>query len=152
MDQILVIGYGNALRGDDGAGPAVARSIESLHLPGVRTQALHQLTPELAEDISVARAVIFVDARQAPEARAVEVLPLEPATQPEIRAHTSNPGAVLALAKTLYGRCPPTWLITIPAADFELGERFSSVTARAVADAVQKVRKLCATLDEYAPR
>jgi hydrogenase maturation protease len=144
--EILVIGYGNELRSDDGAGPAVARAIEGLRLPGVHTLVLHQLTPELAENISTALAVIFVDARPASEAGSVEVFPLEAATQPEIRAHHSDPAAVLALAKTLCGRCPPAWLIAIPAADFALGESLSDVTKRGVAEAIQEVRKLCAAV------
>ena len=35
--EILVVGYGNTLRGDDGVGPRVAEAIGKRQLPGVRT-------------------------------------------------------------------------------------------------------------------
>jgi hypothetical protein len=50
--EILVIGYGNTLRGDDGVGPRVAEAIEELNLPGVRTLVCQLLTPEFADPIA----------------------------------------------------------------------------------------------------
>ncbi len=58
----LVIGYGNTLRSDDGAGPFVARALEARVPAGTRILDAHQLTPEMAIDISVATRVVFVDA------------------------------------------------------------------------------------------
>ena len=60
--DFLVIGYGNTLRGDDGVGPRVAEAIHQLALPGVRALVCPMLTPELADPISRAHTVIFVDA------------------------------------------------------------------------------------------
>src|ERR1035441_6445297 len=60
--ELLVIGYGNTLRGDDGVGPRVAEAIEKLNLPGVRTLVCQQLSPEYADPVSRARTVVFVDA------------------------------------------------------------------------------------------
>ena len=37
---ILVIGYGNTLRGDDGVGPKVAEAVAALALPGVSRDGL----------------------------------------------------------------------------------------------------------------
>src|ERR1043165_3956952 len=59
---LLVIGYGNELRGDDAAGPEVARSIAELQLPGVEVLVRPILTPELADNVAQAATVIFVDA------------------------------------------------------------------------------------------
>ncbi len=61
-DELLVIGYGNPLRGDDGVGPAVSGAIAVLGLPGVRALSVHQLTPELAAEAAGARVAVFVDA------------------------------------------------------------------------------------------
>ncbi len=58
----LVIGYGNDLRCDDGAGRAVADRIEAMALPGVEVRSVQQLAPELALDIACAETVVFVDA------------------------------------------------------------------------------------------
>ena len=47
--RLLVIGYCNTLRSDDGVGPRVAEAVEALDLPGVRAIVRGLLTPELAE-------------------------------------------------------------------------------------------------------
>jgi hydrogenase maturation protease len=146
MADILIIGYGNELRSDDGAGPAVARYVESLRLPGVRTLVLPQLTPELAADIACARAVIFVDAQPAHEAHEVQVLLLSPSSPRALGSHTSDPGALLALTQALYGRCPPTWLVAVPAARFDLGTELSPLTQAAVGQALERIRALCASV------
>ncbi len=51
---VLVIGYGNALRGDDGAGPAAAAALrDQLPLRIADVRFFHQLLPELSEVLSV---------------------------------------------------------------------------------------------------
>ena len=69
--DVLVIGYGNTLRGDDGIGPAVAGEIDRLAVPGVRVIVVHQLTPELAADLAACRRAVFIDAATTGEAVAV---------------------------------------------------------------------------------
>ena len=44
--RILVIGYGNPGRLDDGLGPAVASAMEEFNLPGVSVDSNYQLTVE----------------------------------------------------------------------------------------------------------
>ena len=46
--EILIVGYGNDLRSDDGAGRVVASRVEAMDLPGVVVRSQSQLTPELA--------------------------------------------------------------------------------------------------------
>src|ERR1017187_9377874 len=60
--ELLVVGYGNSLRRDDGVGLRVAEAIEALQLPGVRTLTCQLLTPEYADPMARVRRVIFVDA------------------------------------------------------------------------------------------
>ena len=65
--DVLVIGYGNTLRTDDGVGRLAAeRLADDPRLDGVRVIGRHQLTPELALDVSQAALVVFVDASQSP--------------------------------------------------------------------------------------
>ena len=54
----LIIGYGNTLRGDDGAGRRVVEALADTLPPGAAVS-LHQLTPEWAETISHVDHVIF---------------------------------------------------------------------------------------------
>src|SRR5436305_5490516 len=75
---VVVIGYGNTLRGDDAAGPRAARAVASWDLPGVIAKAVPQLTPELAELVAAAHLAVFVDARLAADGDPVEFRPIEP--------------------------------------------------------------------------
>ena len=83
---LLVIGYGNTLRGDDGVGPRVAEAVAAMALPGVRTLGCHQLAPEHAEAISRADRVVFVDAA-VDAAKKVQFRRLEPNGASQLMAH-----------------------------------------------------------------
>ena len=141
-DSILVLGYGNELRGDDAVGPRVAAAVAEWKLAGVQTLSVHQLTPELADPISRAQAVIFVDAAVSPGIKESTVVSLEPTGESELAAHTSDPRTLLALALALFGRCPPAWLIQIPVEHFELGQPLSATATRGVAAALESIHKL----------
>lgn len=151
----LVIGYGNTLRSDDGAGPFVARALEARVPAGTRILDAHQLTPEMAIDISVATRVVFVDAidvarglarrESAPQESGPRVSRLEPEPGADpLNPHASDPGSLLWLAKTLFGGAPEAWLVAIPGTEFGFGETLSPGTARASADAIAQVEALLA--------
>lgn len=140
---ILVIGYGNTLRRDDGAGVVVAEAVMAWGLPDVRAIARHQLTPELAADIADAEKVVFVDA-VSPQQAQIEVA-LHPLALPDrgtalTDAHASNPESLLALASQLYQATPQAYLLTIPAKTFEFGETLSAQTQHHVDQALNTLR------------
>ena len=141
--DFLVIGYGNTLRSDDGVGARVAAAVDALALPGVVALVRHQLTPELAETISEARAVVFVDAA-VDAATEVQVRQLEPAEGAQLMAHAADPRTLLAFAKQLFGRCPPAWWLTIPVENLEFGEELSPLARRGYETALAKIRMLVA--------
>jgi hydrogenase maturation protease len=65
MTRALIIGYGCPLRGDDAFGwHAAHRLLKLAGNDSVQVLATHQLTPELAEPISHADLVIFIDASE----------------------------------------------------------------------------------------
>ena len=141
-DDFLIIGYGNTLRGDDGAGPRVAEAVAALNLPGVRALPCPILTPELADPISQAGAVIFVDAAvDAPHK--VRFRKLRPAKSAQIMAHAASPATLLALARGVFGRAPKAWWLTIPAMTFDFGADFSPETQQGIALALEKIEALC---------
>ena len=140
---LLVIGYGNTLRRDDGVGPKAAEAVADLALPGVRTLACPLLTPELAEAVSRARLVIFVDAAvDAP--REVQMRKLEPAGSSQIMAHAASPATLLALARDVFGHAPEGWWLTIPAEDLGIGEALSPLAQHGFENAVEAVKKCAA--------
>jgi hydrogenase maturation protease len=138
---LLVIGYGNPLRGDDGVGPKVAEAIEELHLPGVDTLSCHQLSPEHAEPVSRARTVIFVDAAvDAPND--VQLRQLEPNESSQLMAHAADPRTMLALARDVFGHCPEAWWLTIPAVKLDFGENLSPLARQGYEAALKHIRAL----------
>jgi hydrogenase maturation protease len=137
---LLIIGYGNTLRRDDGVGPKAAEAIAALDLPNVRSLACPLLTPELAESVSQARTVIFVDAAvDAP--REVQLRLLAPAESSQIMAHAASPATLLALARDVFGHAPEARWLTIPVEDLGIGEELSPLAQRGFEDAVEAVKK-----------
>ena len=144
---VLVIGWGNDLRGDDGAGRDVARALAANPPPGTECLEAHQLVPELAPELAGRRRVIFVDAcRETASAPVVSRLnPAGAAGRAPGPGHAGGPGGLLAVA-SLFGPPPAdAWLVAVPGTDFDIGEH-RSPAGRAAADAAAgAVRRLAAT-------
>ena len=139
--KILVLGYGNTLRSDDGVGPLVAETIAGLQLPGVETLVAGLLTPELADPISRAGTVVFVDAAvDAP--REAQLRPCAPAESSQIMAHAADPKTMLALARDVFGHSPQAYLLTIPVENLAIGEELTPFAREGMARAVELIRKL----------
>ncbi|ALF55210.1 hydrogenase maturation protease [Nostoc piscinale CENA21] len=143
---VMVIGYGNDLRSDDGIGQRIADEIASWHLSAVKSLAVHQLTPELADALANAELAIFVDAYVPLESFDVQVQSLSPSVDNAIAGHTADPQSLLALTRTLYGHCPPALWVTVPAVNFEFGDRFSEITETGKAIALGKIMQI---LDKF---
>jgi hydrogenase maturation protease len=137
---VLLIGYGNTLRSDDGAGPRVAETVAAWDLDDVRVEIAHQLTPELAEAVSRARTVLFVDASADATLATVTVTPVAPGG--DVIGHAADPASLLGLAGTVFGKCPPAWLIVLPAQRFDFGETLSPAAERGVTKALELIRNL----------
>jgi hydrogenase maturation protease len=150
--SILIIGYGNNLRSDDGVGRYLAEIIDQQELPLVKTLSVHQLTPELVLEITESKAVIFIDAI-ASLTDEITLQSLEPSQDKTRLGHTSNPEHLLSLCKNLYHKCPSAWLLTIPTNNFEFGEMFSDLTQNAIAPALVILTQLIKilSLKSYAP-
>ena len=138
--ELLIIGYGNTLRQDDGVGPRVAERIEALHLPGVRTLICDQLSPEHAEAIAHARVTVFVDAVVGAP-RHVRLKPVKPGATTQLMTHAAEPGTMLALARDVYGRSPQAWLLPIPALRMGFGQNISVTARRGIEDATRTIER-----------
>lgn len=143
--RMLVIGYGNTLRRDDGVGPIVAEAVAGLNLPGVSTLVSPQLTPELAEPVARAGCVVFVDA-SVDSPREVRFRRLSPANSSQVIAHAADPRTLLALARDVFGHAPEAWWLTIPAEDLGFGEELSVQARDGVKTALNRIRELVTQL------
>ena len=132
VHPILVIGFGNTLRRDDGAGPLVARHLArrlaAEHVSGIVALDVMQLVPELSEDIRRSKCVIFIDASIAVPAGRLAITRVDP--HPELKCagrlgHHESPERLLALCEKVFGEAPPAFVLAIGAASLNLGWKLS---------------------------
>ncbi len=144
--RILVIGYGNTLRGDDGAGYITSLIVEEWNLAGVRVLPARQLTPDLAQDMSHADCVILVDAFPASHDDAsIEVRRLSGVRDTVAASaigHAGHPEHLLEMARVLYAHDPEVWLVGIPARQFDLPNWLSNNTRTRMGEALAWIRDL----------
>jgi hydrogenase maturation protease len=145
-NTVLVVGYGNSLRGDDGAGRMVADAIADEALACVRVISTTQLVPEIAAEVAGALGVIFVDASAENGRRGVRVRKIRPSGSETQQTHVLGPTQILQLAQECFGRAPRAWLITVPAEQFEVSTELSCTTREHAAKAVTRVKELIRSL------
>jgi hydrogenase maturation protease len=136
MSSVLVIGYGNTLRGDDAAGVRAAELIVQ-RVQEIECLCVHQLMPELAENISRTDLVIFFDAQAGCTDLTVRSLAAVPVSL--LHTHIVSPEILLTLSRDVYGRLPSqAYAIGIPAFQFDFSEELSPETQQAVLTAADR--------------
>ncbi|MBN8215245.1 MAG: hydrogenase maturation protease [Spirochaetes bacterium] len=142
-EKILILGYGNEMRGDDGVGPLVAQLLEkTLEGMPVGVRQAQMLLPEFIVDFSQVEKLVLVDAT-------VNVAPGEWTRKPIVAVasadgsplpsvgHFLSPESVLGSVRALFDREPETWLYTIGVAEMAIGFQLSP-RSRAAAELVAR--------------
>ena len=145
MSRALVLACGNSLRGDDGAALQIVRELQEGGCdPETQIHLEHQWTPELAEPISDADVVIFVDMSTAVAPGEIACQRLKPIYKsPASLSHQTTPASLLALAEELYKAHPArAFLVTIGGASFALTEELSPPVQKAISRAVESIKAL----------
>ncbi len=162
--RTLVAGFGNLYRRDDGVARVVVNTLrEQLGRSpldemddgfselgqAVDTVILHQLVPELAEDLRYYDLVIFVDAHVG---TGFETPIHEEALAVTYRTpfvyHQTHPSTILALTRHMYGRAPEAILLSVLGHDFDFGVGLSDSTAALVEPTVDRIQAL---IREFSP-
>ncbi len=154
--RALLIGIGNALRGDDGVGVVLVEELAQ-ELGGWSTsravlQAVHQLTPELVLAVAQASRVLLLDACVSPRTVAPWLEGLSPAAGDDPWAsaalamgnaggHQLSPSALLTLARCLYGWQGKGGLLHVPAFSFPHGMGLSAPLLRGLPEARRLLRQ-----------
>lgn len=165
--RTLVAGFGNLYRRDDGVARYVVNALrERLGREpldemddgfgdvghDVDTVVLHQLVPEMAEDLRGYGLVIFVDAHVGstmPEK--VHEEPVAVTYRTPFVYHQTHPSTLLALTRQMYGVAPEAILISLLGHDFDFGEGLSEETAALVEPAVDRILELISRSGAGAP-
>ncbi len=123
--RLVVFGWGNDARGDDGLGPLLLNRVARAGWPDMTTIEDFQLQIEHALDLDGVEAALFLDAGKntpAPFAFAE----IEPARSATPTTHALAPEAVLDVyARALRQPPPPSFTLCIRGERFELGEGLS---------------------------
>lgn len=150
----LIIGYGNVSRRDDGVALHILRRLrarlglppDDLIEPGESAGAalamvcVHQLVPELAETLISYDTVVFVDAHvKGAGWDPLHWQEVEPAYRSGMVSHHLKPAALLALNRSLYGRSPTGYLLSVLGHDFDFGEELSPETNELAEQAVERL-------------
>lgn len=135
--RLLVIGFGNPLRADDGVGWQIADQIAKAAGNSANVLAVHQLTPELAEPISDADFVVFIDAcyEGEPASWTCETIRSE-ASPSETFSHYCTPVDLLNYTSAVFNAKPRALLISVPGCLFDYGEELSPSVAAIVPEVV----------------
>src|SRR5262245_5815879 len=132
LKKLLIIGYGNPDREDDGVAWHILRALTiKLGLPSPESYdddfpesepidfAFYlQLTPEMAEDIHEYEYVCFIDAHTGNIPEPVRLISVESEFQHSPFTHHLTPQSLLSMCETLYGKKPDAALLSV------LGHRF----------------------------
>ena len=145
MPGTLIIGYGNPLRGDDRLGWQVATELTKCVDALISVVAVQQLTPELAEPVSDADLIIFIDACCDGEPGSWRCESIRQGSDTSLAdAHCFTPASLLGYASAIFNANPAALLISAAVGSFDYSEALSPSVAAVVP---QIVRFICKTLE-----
>lgn len=151
------MGFGNAIRRDDGVGLYVVNAVRArVGLPQLTADedglddlghpvdavALHQLLPELADTVADYSTVVFVDAHTGTVPEDVRVVPVEEGYGFQAVTHHMSPGMLLSLARLATGSSPAGHLVSVRGESFDLGTQLTDGCRRRADEAVAEVLRL----------
>ncbi len=150
--RVLIYGYGNPGRQDDGLGNEMVNLIQSWideHKLGcMTTDSNYQLNIEDAEKISEWDIVVFVDATKEEDVHEFTFKEVEASdAKVEFTMHAVSPSYVLHLSDKLFNKAPETYVLGIRGYEWELKE---GLTANATLNMEQAFQYLTRKLAGWA--
>jgi len=128
--RILLYGYGNPGRQDDGLGnefiERIGKWIEEAGIEGIELDSNYQLNIEDADAISDKDIVVFIDAsvEDIDDILFTEVSPSQ--SKVEFTMHAVSPAFVLDLCQKLYNKNPKTYLLHLRGYEWDFKEGLST--------------------------
>ena len=123
--KVLLIGYGNPGRLDDGLGPAFAMAVRPMELERVTVESCYQLAVEHAEQAAHYDVVVFADA-SVNGAEPFRWERLQPTMDADFSTHSVAPATILGLAHHLFQATTDGYVLGIRGYEFDdFGERLS---------------------------
>jgi hydrogenase maturation protease len=153
LDRVLILGYGNLDRKDDGVawhildylsqrlGRPSPSPDEGFQRSGLSPELLFvlQLTPELAETISEFDRVCFVDAHTGSVPEELNVVEIQSHFQASPFTHHMTPASCMALSEALYQKDPQAILVSVRGYEFGFERSLSPRTAELAGQAAEHI-------------
>ncbi|MCB0806761.1 MAG: hydrogenase maturation protease [Bacteroidales bacterium] len=129
--KILIYGYGNPGRQDDGLGNALVEDLENRArqegLDHLFFDSNYQLNIEDAANIAEMDLVIFADA-STEEINDIDFTPVDESTHVAFTSHAASPGYIVNLCREIYEKTPAVYLLHIKGYEWAFKE---GLTAKA---------------------
>lgn len=145
-NKILVYGYGNPGRQDDGLGAALVEKLNRDNMTGVVTDVNYQLNLEDALSLTGKSHVIFVDA-------AIELdepftfSEIEPAREVCFTTHAMTPQSLLAVHKELYNNNIKAYILAIRGYNWDLKEELTREAGKNLEKAYAYIKNFIKTVE-----
>ena len=150
MKKILIYGYGNPGREDDGLGIAFADALEKWaqkqNLEGICFDVNYQLNIEDAHTISNYDLVLFADASQE-DIEHFAISPVKPSNKVNFTMHTVSPSYVCHLCSKIFNRTPDAFLLHIKGYQWEMKEGLSSSAEKNLQMALDLIQSMLSSSD-----
>ena len=143
MRKLLLFGYGNPGRGDDGLGPELIARISNFNFAHVTCQNDMQLQVEHVTDLSECDHVLFIDADMSC-AEPFEFCEISAIMDESYTSHAMHPAALLHAYRQVYKQnAPPAFLLRIRGYAFELGDNIGEQAMHNLQQALKLVHQVC---------
>jgi hydrogenase maturation protease len=153
LKKLLILGYGNPDREDDGVAWHILRALtikfgvvppesyeeEFPEFLGMDFAFYLQLTPEMAEDIAEYEYVCFIDAHTGNIPEPVRLIEVESEFQSSPFTHHLTPQSLISMCETIYGKRPDAVLLSVLGHRFLFSRELSVETAELVPQAVDLI-------------
>jgi hydrogenase maturation protease len=153
LKKLLLIGYGNPDREDDGVAWHILRTLtiklgftppesyeDEFPESGQIDFAFHlQLTPEMAEEVAEHKYVCFIDAHTGNIPEPVRLIQVESKFQNSPFTHHLTPQSLLSMCETIYEKRPHAALLSVLGHRFLFTRELSDETAKLVPQAVDLI-------------
>jgi hydrogenase maturation protease len=146
--EVLVVGYGNTLRSDDGFGPAVADCLRARFSdPRVRVLTRQLLSLDLVTDLEQSELCVFVDATTVGQVGKLVIRQIAPEfSDIGMLGHELSAASLLGLTQLLARRSPRCVLVSIVPETLALGEHLSDRIAQLIDVAAAEI---VATVEQH---
>jgi len=160
--RVLILGYGNVDRQDDGVAWHVIHNLlhrlgyakveefeenEPQEFGNVDVLFQLQLVPEFSELIAKYDRVCFIDAHTGSVPDNVHLEDLIPGYQHSPFTHHLTASSLLAMSSSIYHKTPPSILVSVRGYEFGFSQQLSELTASLVPAAVDLILKWLHTIN-----